>query len=48
MKKTAVIFASDNNYAIGIAITIMSLEEKNPNLADRYIVYYDEWDKKKY
>ena len=39
LKNTAIIFATDNNYAVGVALTIMSLEDGNPNLADAYIIY---------
>lgn len=45
-KSTAIIFAADNNYAVGVAITIMSLEERSPSLADSYIVYCDSWNEK--
>ncbi len=45
MKKTAVVFGSSDKYAIGCCVNIMALEKKSPNLADKYIVYYDNWDK---
>lgn len=46
MKKTAIIFAADDNYAIGVAISIMSIEDKSPTLADKYIIYYANWNEK--
>ena len=45
MKKTAVVFSSSKAYSIGCCINIMALEEKSPDLADKYIVYCDSWDK---
>lgn len=44
MKKSAIIMAANSNYSIGVAITIMSIEEKSPELADSYIIYNDDFD----
>lgn len=44
MKKTAVVFGSSAAYAIGCCVNIMALEKKSPDLADKYIIYYDGWD----
>lgn len=44
MKKTAVVLGANNLYAIGCCVNIMALERKSPNLADKYIVYYENWD----